>query len=68
MTHKQHADKAATMALIENIDAAERKLRMMKQYINPQKGVVSDINIVAGLYQGTNNCLKTVNDLLVKFL
>ena len=68
MSAKQQVDKAAAEALIENIDAAERKLRMMKQYINPQKGVVVDINIVSGLFHGTDNCLKTVNDLLVKFL
>jgi hypothetical protein len=67
MSAKHHVDQAATQALIEQIDAAERKLRMMKQYINTDKGVVTDIQIVRGLYTGADDCIDTVGDLLIKF-
>lgn len=67
MTTKQ-VDREATQSLIENINAAERKLRMMKQYINPEVGTVNDMQLVAGLFHGTDDCMKTINNLLVKFL
>lgn len=68
MSSKQLVDKAAIEALVEQIDSAERKLRMMKQYISPEKGVISNISNVAGLFQSSNECMKTINDLLVKFM
>lgn len=68
MTRKPVQNREAAQAAIEQIDAAERKLRMMKQYINPEKGVITDIHVVSGLFHGTEDCMKNINSLLVKFL
>lgn len=68
MTAKQQVDKAAAEALIEQIDATERKLRMMKQYINPEKGVINDMHMTAGLFNSVGSNMKTINDLLVRFI
>jgi tetrahydromethanopterin S-methyltransferase subunit G len=67
MTAKQIVDRAAIQAIVEQIDMAERKLRMIKQYVNPETGTVRDIQIVSGLYIGARDCLRTVDDLIGKF-
>jgi hypothetical protein len=68
MTAKHPVDRESAQKLIHEIDAAERKLRMLKQYINPETGTVRDMQIVSGLFNGADDCMKTINGLLVKFL
>lgn len=68
MSKKEFSDTNLTANLIHEIDAAERKLRMMKQYINPQTGTVRDTAVVAGLFNGADDCMKMINASLVKFL
>jgi|APFre7841882654_1041346.scaffolds.fasta_scaffold27338_2 tetrahydromethanopterin S-methyltransferase subunit G len=67
MSAKQIVDRAAAAAIIEQIDSAERKLRMIKQYVNQETGTVRDMQLVSGLYIGARDCLRTVSDLLGKF-
>lgn len=68
MSTKHHVDRMAVDALIEQLDSAERKLRMIKQYVDPTAGTVKDMNIVAGLLVGATDCTNNVRDLLVKFI
>lgn len=64
---KHEVDIAATTAIIENINSVERKLRMMKQLVNPQQGVITDIHLVTGLEIGSFECMNNISDLLLKF-
>jgi len=68
MPIKQHTDKIAAEALIEQIDAAEHNLRLIKQHIDPNTGTVNNIKDVAWFFNRTDDCMKTINNLLVKFL
>ena len=68
MSSKHVVDREAARRVIAEIDAAERKLRMMKQYINPEAGTVRDLQIVAGLFHGADDCVKEINTQLAKFL
>jgi len=64
---KKHVDVEATQAMLEQIEALERKVKLMKQYINPQTGTV-DTQVFSGLWVGSNDCLQTLRDLTIKFL
>lgn len=58
----------AAQSAIYHIEAIERRVKLLKQYINPRAGVVTDIGVVAGLSMSTE---EEVNDLirdLAKFL
>jgi hypothetical protein len=68
MSAKHIVNREAAQKAIFEIDAAERKLRMLKQYINPETGTVRDMQIVSGLYHGANDCMKEINAALAKFL
>jgi hypothetical protein len=68
MSAKHIVDRQAAQTIIHEIDAAERKLRMLKQYVNPEAGTVRDTQIVAGLFIGAEDCMKVINAQLVRFL
>ena len=68
MSKKEIVDYDATRILLENIDAAERKLRMMKQYISQDKGIVRDPALVSGLFTGARDCIGTIGTKLSKFI
>lgn len=56
--------EAASSALY-HIEAMERRLKLMKQYINPQAGVANDAQVVRGLAQGIEDELTDLhNDLM----
>jgi len=67
MSAKHIVDRPAAQTLIHEIDAAERKLRMLKQYINPETGTVRDIQIVDGLFNGSKDCMEMIRAQLTKF-
>ena len=64
---KAIVDVAATQAMVEQIAAIERKVKLMKQYINPETGTV-DMQVFAGLFLSTEDCMATLRDLSIKFL
>jgi len=68
MSAKHIVNREATQKAIFEIDAAERKLRMMKQYINPEAGTVRDMQIVSGLFISANDCMKLIQHHLAKFI
>ena len=44
----------AAQSAIYHIESMERKLKLLKQYINPQAGVVVDEDIVKNLVNGVD--------------
>lgn len=68
MSAKHVVNREAAQTLIHEIDSAERKLRMLKQYIDTNSGTVRDMQVVAGLYNGAEDCMKMINAQLAKFL
>ena len=67
MTAKHIVNREAAQKAIFEIDAAERKLRMLKQYINPETGTVRDMQIVDGLFNGSEDCMEMIRAQLAKF-
>lgn len=67
MPKNKHADREAANQLINHIDAAERKLRMMKQYINPDAGIIHNPEIINGLFAGAAEEMKIIEPALRKF-
>ena len=67
MSAKQIVDSSATAAMLEQITALERKIKLMKQFVNPQTGTVDTANF-ANLWVSSNDCMQTLRDLTVKFL
>jgi hypothetical protein len=67
MSAKHIVDRDAAQKAIFEIDAAERKLRMLKQYINPETGTVRDMQIVSGLFISADDCMKMIQHHLAKF-
>jgi len=67
MTAKHIVNREAAQKAIFEIDAAERKLRMMKQYINPEAGTVLDIQVMYGLFNGAEDCMEVIQAQLAKF-
>ena len=53
--------------MLEQITALERKIKLMKQFVNPQTGTVDTANF-ANLWVSSNDCMQTLRDLTVKFL
>lgn len=67
MSAKHIVNRDAAQKAIFEIDAAERKLRMLKQYINPEAGTVREMQIVDGLFQGAIDCIEEISTQLRKF-
>jgi hypothetical protein len=67
MSAKHIVNRQAAQSAIFEIDAAERKLRMLKQYINPEAGTVRDMQIVDGLFNGADDCMKMIKARLAEF-
>jgi hypothetical protein len=67
MAQEQVVDKTSVHYLAEHIEALERKVRLMKQFINPETGTIDKSNM-ANLYQSSNDELGSIRDLIVKFL
>lgn len=59
--------EAATSALY-HIEAIERRLKMLKQLINPQYGLVTDTAVMASLMIGTEDEIRDLRDDLVRLL
>lgn len=59
--------EAASSALY-HVEAIERRLKLIKQYINPEKGVVNDMQVVAGLVNGIDEEISDLHIDLSKFL
>lgn len=59
--------EAASSALY-HIDAIERKLKMLKQLINPQTGTVSDSQVMAGLMVTSQDEMNDLRDDLVRLM
>ena len=61
-------NKEAAISIIEEINALELKLNMLKQHINPDNGHVNEISIVSKLYISSHDSLDNIRDLLIKFM
>jgi len=59
--------EAASSALY-HIEAVERRLKMLKQLINPEKGVISDTQVAAGLFIGTEDEMRDLRDDITRLL
>lgn len=64
---KYHQDHEAVQKILNQIDAIERKAKLMRQYINPETGTV-DTQVFAGLWHGIDEAQKNILNLTVKFL
>lgn len=58
----------AAQSALYHIEAIERRLKLLKQYINPQAGVVNDMQVVAGLMNGTEDEMNDLRADIVRFL
>ncbi len=67
MSTNKDMDSMATAAMLEQIESIERKVKLMKQYINPEIGTV-DMRVFSGLWLSANDCMETLRDLSIKFL
>lgn len=68
MTNEQRVNVDAAVSLVEKINDAERKLKMMKVLVNPEKGVLEDKKFIMQLFVSTNANMDSVRDLLIKFM
>jgi hypothetical protein len=59
--------EAASSALY-HIEAIERRLKMLKQMINPQTGAVTDSQVMAGLANSIEYEIIDLRDDLIRFL
>jgi hypothetical protein len=59
--------EAASSALY-HIEAIERRLKMLKQMINPQTGTVTDTGVMAGLVVTAEDEMRDLRDDLVRLL
>lgn len=49
------------------IEENERKLRLMKQYVSTQHGILVDVDIVVNLLSGIKENDRSMTDELIKF-
>ncbi len=69
MAKKNHVvNIKAAQSLIQHLDTVEQKLLLIRQSINPELGVVTEMNAVAGLFLAVQKELIEVNVDLVRFL
>ena len=68
MSANHIVNREAAEKVIFEIDAVERKLRLLKAYINPEEGTVGNMQIVSGLFIGADDCMKMIQHHLTKFL
>ncbi len=69
MTKKNHVvNVEAAQDILRHVEAVEIKLRMLKQCVNPQIGVVNDMKLVSGLFITAQDEMVAMNAKLVKFL
>lgn len=59
--------QAASSALY-HIEAIERKLKMLKQLINPQTGTTSDSQVMCGLAIGVEDEISSLREDLVRLM
>lgn len=58
----------AAQAMVEELTSIERKVQLMKQYINPARGTVIDVDIACSLCLGMQNELDNFRSNLIRFL
>lgn len=68
MSKKIYADRESVVAIVEEIDMAERKLRAMKQYIQITDGTIGNVSTVIGLFKGAQENVGNITKELKKFL
>jgi len=68
MSKKQIGNREATQACIEAIDSVERKLRMIKQYLNSETGSVVNEQMVSGLFIAADEGMSVIRYQLTKIL
>ena len=68
MTQKKHIDIPAAHAIIEELENIERRISLLKTYINPSQGMVVDTQVAANLSIGMQDAMDNVRDNLIRFL
>ena len=58
----------AAGSALYHIEAIERRLKLLKQYINPRIGVINDTPMVARLMNGIEDEFSDLRNDIVKFL
>jgi len=61
-------DIEAAQTIIQNLDAIEERIRMIRGYVNVQEGKVTGTNIVATMFMGIERNLREVGNGIVRFL
>lgn len=59
--------EAASSALY-HIEAIERRLKMLRQLVNPEKGVIGDTQVAAGLFIGAEDEMRDLRDDITRLL
>jgi hypothetical protein len=58
----------AAQSALYHIESIERKLKLLKQYINPEAGVVNNMQVVCGLVNSVDDEIIGLEADLVRFL
>lgn len=58
----------AAQSALDHIEAIERRLKMLKQMINPQTGTVTDKQVMAGLVVSSEDEMIDLRNDLMRFL
>jgi hypothetical protein len=57
-----------TASLLHNIESAERRLRLLRQYINPQNGTVNSVDLACNTFYGIEENVENLRKGLEKFV
>ena len=58
----------AAQSALDHIETLERCLNLLRQHINPQIGVINNIQVVAGLMNGLEDEMVNLRANIVRFL
>lgn len=58
----------AAQSAIYHIEAIERRLKMLKQLVNSNKGLLVDTQVASGLFIGAEDEMRDLRDDIVRLL